>query len=179
MTTTRTGQEGVRGALLTRRGAAALCGGLLTALTALTGCTSGNSGVTGGPAPVTSTPAPTSSTTGPRPSSPTPANVYAHAGAGRLQGEALKAKPLVYVPNTLSDTLQVIDPRTYRVIARYRTGREPQHVVPSWDLRTLWVNDDLGNDLVPSTPAPGGPAARYRSRTPTTSTSPPTAPTRW
>ena len=157
MTTTRTGRRGTGGALLTRRGATVLCGGVLTVLTALTGCTAGDSGATDAPAPVTSTPAQTSSTTGPGPSSPTPANVYAHAGAGKLQGEALKAKALVYVPNTLSDTLQVIDPRTYRVIARYRTGREPQHVVPGWDLRTLWVNDDLGNDLVPVNPRTGRP----------------------
>ena len=156
MTTTRTGRQGARGAL-TRRGAAALCGTALTALTALTGCTSGDNRATGAPAAVTSSPAPTSSSTGPRPSSPAPANVYAHVGAGRLQAEARKAKQLVYVPNTLSDTLQVIDPRTYRVIARYRTGREPQHVVPSWDLKTLWVNDDLGNDLVPVNPRTGRP----------------------
>ena len=58
-------------------------------------------------------------------------NVYAAAGAGALTGAARTARPLVYVPNTLSNTVQVIDPRTYRVIARYPTGREPQHVVPS------------------------------------------------
>ena len=82
------------------------------------------------------------------------------------------------MPNTLSNTLQVIDPRTYRVIARYPTGREPQHVVPSWDLKTLWVNDDLGNDLVPVDPRTGRPG-RAVGTTRTTSTSPPTAPTRW
>jgi YVTN family beta-propeller protein len=123
MTSTHTGRQGARGAHLTRRGAAALCGGVLTVLTALTGCTSGGSGATGAPAPVTST-APTSSSSGPP--SPTSANIYAHAGAGQLQKEALKATSLVYVPNTLSDTLQVIDPRTYRVIARYRTGSGTQ-----------------------------------------------------
>jgi YVTN family beta-propeller protein len=86
--------------------------------------------------------------------------VYAHDGPGKLQGAARTAKPLVYVPNTLSDTLQVIDPRTYRVVARYPTGREPQHVVPSWDLKTLWVNDDLGNDLVPINPRTGKPGPK-------------------
>ena len=159
MTTTRTAGQRPRGAVLTRRGVAALAGGVLTVVAALTGCTSGDSRATSAPAPVTSTPAPTSSTTGPRPSSPppTPANVYSHAGAGQLQGPARTARSLVYVPNTLSDTLQVIDPRTYKVVARYRTGREPQHVVPSWDMKTLWVNDDLGNDLVPVNPRTGRP----------------------
>src|SRR6185312_10035361 len=52
-------------------------------------------------------------------------------------------------------TVQVIDPRTYRLVGRFRTGREPQHVVPSWDLKTLWVNDDLGNDLIPIDPRTG------------------------
>jgi DNA-binding beta-propeller fold protein YncE len=66
----------------------------------------------------------------------------------------------VYVPESLADRVTVIDPRTYRVVRRFAVGREPQHVVPSWDLRTLWVNDDLGNDLVPIDPRTGrrGPA---------------------
>ena len=34
-------------------------------------------------------------------------------------------------------------------------GHEPQHVVPSWDLKTLWVNDDLGNTLTPIDPFTG------------------------
>ncbi len=59
------------------------------------------------------------------------------------------AKPQVYVPDTLSNRVDVIDPSTYRVIRSFPVGREPQHVVPSWDLKTLWVNDDKGNDLVP------------------------------
>jgi YVTN family beta-propeller protein len=132
--------------------------------TAISGCTSGQ-----GPAAdaKAASPTPATSATATRPTSPrasatTPAavNVYAHDGAGRIQGAARTAKALVYVPNTLSDTLQVIDPRTYKVIARYPTGREPQHVVPSWDLRTLWVNDDLGNDLVPVNPRTGRPGRK-------------------
>ncbi|MDR6862333.1 YncE family protein [Phycicoccus sp. 3266] len=82
-------------------------------------------------------------------------NVYEHDGAGMLSPEAAKARALVYVPNTMADTVQVIDPRTYKVIRRFSTGREPQHVVPSWDLKTLWVNDDLGNDLIPIDPVTG------------------------
>ena len=83
------------------------------------------------------------------------ASVYAHTGPGDLTGAATSAKPLVYVPNTVSDTVQVIDPSTYKVIGRFHTGREPQHVVPSWDLKTLWVNDDQGNDLIPIDPRTG------------------------
>jgi YVTN family beta-propeller protein len=87
------------------------------------------------------------------------ANVYAGAGAGMLSVTAMRAKTLVYVPNNMSDSVQVIDPRTFRVIATYPTGHEPQHVVPSWDMKTLWVNDDLGNDMVPIDPVTGKPGA--------------------
>ncbi len=66
----------------------------------------------------------------------------------------------IYVPNTSSNTVTVIDPVTYRVLTNYQVGNEPQHVVPSWDLKTLWVNNDLGNSLTPINPRttrPGRP----------------------
>jgi YVTN family beta-propeller protein len=72
----------------------------------------------------------------------------------------------VYVPNGLADTVQVIDPATFRVIGTYPTGSEPQHVVPSWDLKTLWVNDDLGNDMVPINPVTGKPGKRVQVEDP-------------
>ena len=63
----------------------------------------------------------------------------------------------VYVPNSESDTVTVIDPRTYRVINTFPVGHLPQHVVPSYDLKTLWVNNDEGNSLTPINPATGRP----------------------
>ena len=77
-----------------------------------------------------------------------------------LSNAAKAAKSLVYVPNTIANTVQVIDPKTFKVIGTYPTGREPQHVVPSWDLKTLWVNDDIGNDMVPIDPRTGRPGKR-------------------
>ncbi|MCM2419059.1 MULTISPECIES: YVTN family beta-propeller repeat protein [unclassified Streptomyces] len=61
----------------------------------------------------------------------------------------------VYVPNTNSNTVSVIDPKTYKVIETIPVGEQPQHVVPSWDLKTLWVNNDVGNSLTPIDPATG------------------------
>ncbi|MEU5428040.1 YncE family protein [Streptomyces olivoreticuli] len=61
----------------------------------------------------------------------------------------------VYVPNTESDSVSVIDPRTYKVIETIPVGAQPQHVVPSWDLKTLWVNNDRGHTLTPIDPATG------------------------
>ena len=56
-------------------------------------------------------------------------------------------------PTARATRSPIIDPRTYRVCAPSTVGHEPQHVVPSWDLKTLWVNNDLGNSLTPIDPA--------------------------
>ncbi|TQN47291.1 YVTN family beta-propeller protein [Humibacillus xanthopallidus] len=83
------------------------------------------------------------------------ASAYAHTGAGLLTGAALHAKPLVYVPNQVAGTLEVIDPTTHNVVKRVRVPASPEHVVPAWDLRRLWVNSDKGNALTPIDPATG------------------------
>ncbi len=89
------------------------------------------------------------------------ADVYAHAHGGMLSPIVKDDPSLVYVPNLADGTVSVIDQQSLRVVATYRTGRAPQHVVPSWDLRTLWVNNNLGNSLSPIDPRTGrlaGPA---------------------
>ena len=78
---------------------------------------------------------------------------YAHTGANALTGAALHAKRLVYVPNQLAGTLEVIDPDTRRVIKHVRVPSSPEHVVPTWDMTRLWVNSDKGNALTPIDPA--------------------------
>jgi DNA-binding beta-propeller fold protein YncE len=87
-----------------------------------------------------------------------PHNVYAAAGAGKMSDAAKAAKPLVYVPHTKSNDVWVIDPQTFAVVARYPAGRgELQHVVPSWDMSTLYASDDRGNQLTPFDPVTGIP----------------------
>jgi YVTN family beta-propeller protein len=90
-------------------------------------------------------------------SSRVPQDVYAFDRANRLRGAARLAKPLVYVPNSESDTVDVIDPQTYRVVDHFAVGGLPQHVVPAWDLRTLYVTNDTGNSLTPIDPVTGKP----------------------
>jgi YVTN family beta-propeller protein len=63
----------------------------------------------------------------------------------------------VYVPNSDSNTVDVINPRTFKVIDQFPVGALPQHVTPSYDLKTLWVNNDQGNSLTPIDPATGKP----------------------
>jgi YVTN family beta-propeller protein len=72
-----------------------------------------------------------------------------------LHGAARRALPLIYVPNSGSNTVDVINPRTYRVIRHYAVGGLPQHVTPSYDLKTLYVDNDTGNSLSPIDPTTG------------------------
>jgi hypothetical protein len=53
-------------------------------------------------------------------------SVYAFDGADRLTGAARLARPLVYVPNSQNATVDVIDPRTYRIVAGFAVGLLPQ-----------------------------------------------------
>jgi DNA-binding beta-propeller fold protein YncE len=84
-------------------------------------------------------------------------NVYAADAAGALSPAARRARPLIYVPNSQSDTVDEIDPRTYKVVRHFAVGRLPQHVTPSYDLKTLYVLNDLGNSLTPINPRNGLP----------------------
>ena len=84
-----------------------------------------------------------------------PEDVYAADRPGKLSPVVKGFPSRVYVPNTSSDTVSVIDPATYKVVETIPVGRQPQHVVPSWDLKTLWVNNDQGNTLTPIDAATG------------------------
>jgi DNA-binding beta-propeller fold protein YncE len=89
-----------------------------------------------------------------------PRDVYAAERPGLLAQAAVAARPLVYVPNSVASTVDVIDQRTGRIVEHFATGRLPQHVTPSWDLRTLWVTNDQGNSLTPIDPLSGRPGRR-------------------
>jgi DNA-binding beta-propeller fold protein YncE len=80
-------------------------------------------------------------------------NVY--AATRSMSPVAGRARSLIYVPESFSSYVDVIDPTTYKVIDRYYTGTRPQHVVPSWDLHTLYATNNLGNSLTPIDPNTG------------------------
>jgi YVTN family beta-propeller protein len=84
-----------------------------------------------------------------------PTDIYAADRPGNLSPAVKKFAPLVYVPNTESNSVDVIDPRSYKIIRHFRVGRQPQHVTPSYDLSTLWVLNDLGNSLTEIDPLTG------------------------
>ena len=84
---------------------------------------------------------------------PNPNNLYSSAGAGQLSPAVGGALSRIYVPNLRSNDVYVIDPQRLAVVDRFKVGAIPQHVVPSWDLQTLWV-------------ANNGTRRRYGSLTP-------------
>jgi len=86
---------------------------------------------------------------------PARVSVYAADRAGALAPAVRHDPPRVYVPNSESGTVDVISQRTGRIVAHFATGALPQHVTPSWDLRTLWVTNDRGNSLTPIDPRTG------------------------
>jgi DNA-binding beta-propeller fold protein YncE len=72
------------------------------------------------------------------------------------------AKAYVYVPSNDDGSVTVIDQLTLTVVDHYRVGRLVQHVVPAWDLKTLYANASGSNQLVPIDPATGKRGAAIR-----------------
>ncbi len=81
---------------------------------------------------------------------PDPTNLYSETTAGKLAPVVAGDLPRVYVPNLQSNDVYVIDPETLKVVDKFRVGLNPQHVVPSWDMRTLWVANNAENTKVGS-----------------------------
>ena len=71
-----------------------------------------------------------------------PNNLYSETRSGNLSPVVANHLHRVYVPNRSSNDVWVIDPATLKIVTKFRVGIHPQHVVPSWDLKTLWVNNN-------------------------------------
>jgi YVTN family beta-propeller protein len=71
-----------------------------------------------------------------------PNNLYSETRPDKLSPSLANHLSRVYVPNRASNDVWVIDPLTFKVINKFKVGVHPQHVVPSWDLKTLWVNNN-------------------------------------
>jgi YVTN family beta-propeller protein len=88
-------------------------------------------------------------------------NLYSETRTDRMLPAVKQDLERVYVPNLRGNNVTVIDPATLKVVDRFKVGRAPQHIVPSWDMRTLWVanNAERGNDgsLTPVDPRTGKP----------------------
>ena len=90
-----------------------------------------------------------------------PTNLYSETRADKLSPAVSGALPRIYVPNRQGNDVSVIDPATMKVVDRFPVGVNPQHVVPSWDLKTLWVTNNAegrtDGTLTPIDPITGKP----------------------
>jgi len=90
-----------------------------------------------------------------------PTNLYSEIAAGKMSPALADHRELVYVPHVQSNDVYVIDPKTFKVIDKYKVGLNPQHVVPSWDMQTLWVTNNAERttkgSLTPIDPKTGKP----------------------
>ncbi|MCC6377285.1 MAG: hypothetical protein IT519_00585 [Burkholderiales bacterium] len=90
-------------------------------------------------------------------------NLYSEAAAGKMSPAVAGALERVYVPHVRGNDVWVIDPATLKVVDRFKVGLSPQHVVPSWDLKTLWVANNAertpNGSLTPVDPKTGKPGA--------------------
>src|SRR5205823_9270730 len=84
-------------------------------------------------------------------------DLYAHDGVGMIQADARRALYRVYVPNSAANSVDVIDPPTFKIVDHFDVGALPQHITPSHDLKTLYVNNDVGNSLTPIDPLTARP----------------------
>jgi YVTN family beta-propeller protein len=91
------------------------------------------------------------------------ANLYSSTATDRMSPVVSGALSRVYVPNRRGNSVYVIDPATLAIVDRFPVGPSPQHVVPSWDLQTLWVANNgarhTSGSLTPIDPKTGRPGA--------------------
>jgi YVTN family beta-propeller protein len=86
------------------------------------------------------------------------ADVYAAAAAGDLAPQTRTAKSLVYVADSSGHGYDIIDQKTMKLVSHRTTSSDsagPQHVVPGWDLTTLYATDSAAGTLTPIDPRSG------------------------
>jgi DNA-binding beta-propeller fold protein YncE len=88
-----------------------------------------------------------------------PNNLYSETSAGMLSATVKSFPRRVYVPNSKSDSVDIIDQDTFKIVGHFALPKHgkgplvPEHVVPSWDLKKLWVAQDMGDQLTMIDPA--------------------------
>ncbi len=95
------------------------------------------------------------------PAAPDARNLYSETAAGKLSPALAGDLVRIYVPNLRSNDVYVVDPQAMKVVDRFKVGIGPQHIVPAWDLRTLWVTNNAegrsDGSLTPIDPQSGKP----------------------
>jgi len=88
-------------------------------------------------------------------------NLYSEVSAGKISPALRDDLERIYVPNLRSNDVYVVDPHAMKVVDRFKVGIGPQHIVPAWDMRTLWVTNNAegrtDGSLTPIDPRTGKP----------------------
>jgi YVTN family beta-propeller protein len=88
-------------------------------------------------------------------------NLYSETASGKVSAALRDDLERIYVPNLRSNDVYVVDPAAMKVVDRFKVGIGPQHIVPAWDLRILWVTNNAENrtdgSLTPIDPRTGKP----------------------
>jgi YVTN family beta-propeller protein len=108
------------------------------------------------PTAVASQPTPQAGDRGPR-STGQRGGIYAAATSTRLSAAVRGFPERVYVPNSGSASVDVIDPATFKVVDHYPVGTVPHHVTPAWDMGSLYVDNTNSNSLTQLDPQTGRP----------------------
>ncbi len=93
-------------------------------------------------------------------------NLYTEQDVGKVIPAIAGDLPRIYVPNLRSSDVYVIDAAQMKVVDRFKVGIGPQHIVPSWDMKTLWVTNNaertMDGSLTPIDPKTGKPGKSVR-----------------
>jgi YVTN family beta-propeller protein len=89
-------------------------------------------------------------------------NVYANMTKTHVDKRFAGIPERVYVPNVGDATVDVINPKTFRVVDHYAVGQIPHHVTPSWDMKKLYVNNEASSSLTVIDPGSGEPKGMVR-----------------
>ena len=88
-------------------------------------------------------------------------NLYSETVAGRFSPTSAATSCACTCRTCRWNEVYVIDPATFKVVDKFKVGINPQHVVPSWDLKTLFVANNAegrtDGSLTPVDPKTGKP----------------------
>jgi DNA-binding beta-propeller fold protein YncE len=82
-------------------------------------------------------------------SAPLPGRTNVYEYTSTLSAGVAHDLARVYVPSGISNVVTVIDPVTKKIVGSFTSNGTPQHIVPSYDLRTLWVLNNRDDTVVP------------------------------
>lgn len=78
-------------------------------------------------------------------------NIYSETTLGKFNSTAKSIPNRIYIPHTRDNTVWVYDPAAKKIVEKFSVGKgknvEPQHVVPSWNMKRLFATNDLNNTL--------------------------------